>query len=303
MLIVPGSPLLHSRTESRLLLLFTRLHSVTLRPLSLNITREVCAYLGPHAFLASIAINQRLVTVFDLETGFRSQVAVKQEFLPCITYCSVDEFSLLVVGNKYMSDLVQRVSLLTGDITAEAPMLEGRIWPGMVVTGDFCYVFGGNPQNALTSAEKLHMATHRWVQVPPMPTPKMSFTPCAHGSEVFLPFTNSSELPVEVFSTDSEQYRLLPLLLSVKCFGTVTTIVAGELVHLLTYSEEVGRWRVDSREAEMVMRHTAGGVMNRATNSTPVKRGAFVYWASLDGGLGMFDLREIGLATDVPIKE
>ena len=290
------NPHLATRIEFGLYLAFTRAHSPLYRPLSLNICREAFSYLGgDHIYLGSIQDYQLIV--YDLLTeSMQITVSSLNIKLQSAGLAQLDSNTMLMIGGANLKQ-VRSINIWTGTITKEAEMTESRAYPGLLLYGEFVWVFGGNTGNSLTSVERFHRTNRTWEMGPPMPSPKVAFTPCVHHSLIYLPCPNEKNRQLEVLDPATEMYTLLPLLLYSGLYGSVSFVVDSYLC-VIDFNKQMGRWEIGSQDTRLTdMRMSVHRERNCYTNGIPIRCGEVIYWLNGNVSLAKFDLKTSTFST------
>ena len=227
--------------QSRLWL--CHLHSLHRLPFSLNILREVCAYLCTQlfpcicdCFLRLYNPDTQLITKFPLDVNLVGS-----------TFISLDTNNVLCLGRRPASTGVYDLILTSLQLVVLPGLSTPREAPGAVScwkTG-CVYAFGGyGHPNDLASSEKYSLSDKRWEELGAMQEPRSYFTPCHYRALIYLVGYAAA---VETFNPTTEAFALLPLTLPLQLSDTrsVAFVNHGDL-YLLTSTKQAGVWKVDS---------------------------------------------------------
>lgn len=274
-----------SLQQAKIWLLFLR--SANFLRLSLNITREICLYIG---LLQSLpCINNSSIVLYDIHTGQFTTGTLKASYGANYMYCLLKEDRLLAVNLERTVE----ISLIDYEEEGESKLNIGRLWPGMIKIGPFAYVFGGNTSPAITSCEKYPVKTKNWIKISDMNGPKSCFTPCQVRNEVYLCCFNPDSKPFEAFNPVTEAFRELPVAYTSSLHGSVTFLIENTL-YIVAYEKILLKWQLSKPSLDPVIAIALGSSQNNASsNIPPVRRGKQVYWVCYyDGSLVQFDLNE-----------
>ena len=288
-----------SRTAQRTHIFFVKQCSALYRPVAGNVIREVANYIGT-CFLPILSLGPRkAATLLNLSTNGKSAVQLTEEVSIGATYCSVDEFTLFCITTKDRLSIVQSVHLLTGKVTREAGAARPHCWAGLICYQSKVIVFGGTDGGrVVTFCEAFSLHAKQWTEYPEMHTGKFAFTPVEHRGDVYLPAPVPEEQQLEVFTPATLQYRLLPLKLQQKEFGSVS-FLHDEMIVTVTVSREVFAWRLGSEEKQ----HRNIGIINEhdsgISSGPTIRFGMFEYWVGILGKIVKFDLeRKVTIVID-----
>ena len=280
--------------HSKILLLFCKAQRCPVAALSLNIIREVAAYLDtPQCF---VTISESSVFFHFFNPDERLTTTIETTIQAAKSYCMIPKLTLLIVGGPSGSKQVIRLDLVQLQVLSEGSMLEGRSWPGICRYQDHVFVFGGNTSGMLKSAEKYTLQSKTWTPIAPMQYARVYFTPCKWRDEIYLPSVDTTAKPVEVYQPQNDTYRVLRLMLQDQYYGSVSYIVNGELLHL-TYSQRLGKWKVDSQDTTLQLLGTQVKNKQSALSNCPPQRfGDFLVWPNCEGRLTKLDLQAFTLS-------
>jgi len=215
--------------------------------LSLNILREVCAYIHPttmagvwcdSAFLYNIQSQQ--ITISTLSFGFGSGGS----------YIEADRGNaLLCVGAFPASSAVHLLDLSSFQLSPLHCLCTPRAWAGLVKVNVHFYVFGGcDGDDMLKSCEKMQFSDKHWTNTNSMQYPRAAFTPCPYRSLIYLVSADTdTHKKVETFHIETEIFTLLSISLpsKLKDSASVAFIANGELC-LLTLEKQMLHWKIET---------------------------------------------------------
>ena len=174
-------------------------------------------------------------------------------------------------------------------------MNTSRGFPGVFVTGEAAYLFGGFdhskgfPDCFLKAAEKLNIQTRTWHSLASMKFARHMFTPCGYNREVLLAETCLENNLLEAFNLDTENYRSLPVKQPFSGENSIAVICEGELL-LLSYAGQLARWKVESQDKKFaVSKLTAFQIKPQANGSFLQFESRFYFAHFATGEMGVFD--------------
>jgi len=179
--------------------------------------------------------------------------------------------------------------------TALPNMNTSRGFPGVFVTGEAAYLFGGFdhskgfPDCFLKAAEKFTVQTRTWTALMSMNFARHMFTPCAYKREVLLVETCLAGNGLEAFNLDTESYRPLTVKQPFSRENSVAVVCEGEIL-LISYTGQLARWRVDSPDKKFAVTKLASFQLKPQANGPFLEfqsRFYFIHFAT--GELGIFD--------------
>lgn len=281
--VAKGLCLYHS---DRSLFLWLRRVSPFLAPLSVNIVREICAYLAQRCSL--IALRNNSIVLYSLTTSSQESFQVASKLPSDAIFSHFTGNSVICLGGQPVSSEALVIILhVKQAVTGVSNMLEARFWPGVIRFGPFIYVFGGKDRSGTTmlTSERFSALDGKWKQLPRMSYSRVAFSPCLFANLIYLPEANSKRKPFESFNPVTLQYQRIPIYMTEpRFFGSVSFIISDTLC-FISRSGRMGRWNV--REIEQGKQ--LGSFELRETNlalssCTPVVMGREVYWVRIDTG-------------------
>lgn len=174
-------------------------------------------------------------------------------------------------------------------------MNTSRGFPGVFVTGEAAYLFGGFdhskgfPDCFLKATEKLNILTRTWHSLASMKYARHMFTPCGYKREVLLAETCLENNQLEAFNLDTESYRSLPVKQPFSGENSIAVVCEEELL-LLSYAGQLARWKVDSQDKKFaVSKLTAFQIKPQANGSFLQFESRFYFTHFATGEMGVFD--------------
>ena len=223
---------------------------------------------------------------YNTLTEYTAVSSLSVSFSLSSVFCPIDSDSVLcLVGGNPPLSTAYILSLSKSTVTEIQPMTTPRILPGVIKTGNFAYLFGGGDGiKAITASEKLDTVEKSWSVLPDMNHPRSGFSPCFFEDEIYLPDVGHSHRVIETFSVISEKYRILGVALPSSLSNSSVAFVAeGEMV-VVTYSKQVGRWRIGTEEEFRTKSLSMRDYHSGLSNIPPVKIGRDVYWVRWNDG-------------------
>jgi hypothetical protein len=134
-----------------------------------------------------------------------------------------------------------------------ASMLYPRFAPGVIQVSSCIYLFGGGKLDNMTlcQSEMYSLQTDTWTAIQPMPTPKRTFNPALHHSDIYLIGGWGTSCSY-VYNIPSDQYTLLPFSLPSIGEQGLTLIRESTLVFLSIGKRYVFRIELFQLETERV---------------------------------------------------
>jgi len=245
------------------------------RPLSLNITREVCAYLLSSALCLVLAFRLDFASLYDLDRRTVVSATLARSLDSGVKLCVVSRRKALCFGGNGPSSLV--FSLLFSDfrLCPEKSMSVARSSAGVLLYRRNVYVFGGRP--SVRSCEKLNLNLFTWHSLPNLLGSKHSFTPCRHHQSIYLPEARQACL-LEVFDISTETITALEVAMPFQD-GASTAIMHGEEMTIVTSKGELGKWSPGKGQFEVVSLGI-GTESKLFCSSQPVLWAGKGYWAA-----------------------
>lgn len=283
------------RCQSKVLLLICKAHNETLfSRLSLNIIREVCAYLDDLQCL--VTLNEEAVNFYSFSPDQHLTKHLKETTHGGKSYCPVGNWKLLIVGGGNSTNATTKLDLESLELTPMRKMAQGRSWPGVICHRNSVWAFGGNTGNMLHTVEEFPLQSEVWQSVAPMRHARVYFTPCIWKNEIYLASVSPNQAtPVEVFSPLTQLYRELPLILKDEYYGSVAYIAEGQLL-FLTYSKKLRKWNLNSQSSQLEESGVVVRINLSALSNCPVQRfGQVLAWPNCNGQLTTLDLRSFSL--------
>ena len=254
--------------------------------LSLNILREVCAFLHPLYLLAHV--TESSIEFFNFQTttwGEPVRLTTRIQVDPNSRWVFLEDGRVFCCGGNGMREAwmigvggtVERQPAMNG---ARCKHTSARQSHGLIAFVKAVYVFGGtNSVNGLKTCEKLPLGTTQWRTLPNMNEARSYFNPCLFGHLIYLcgysgyPSTHT----MEAFAPQTDTFLPVPLTLpgTLSCCLYVHNdlLVVHQYCYIVKFAVEGGqlvkRSEVESQEVE------------KAQNSQPVVAGGVVYmvWA------------------------
>ena len=274
-----------------LLLTFIRTQSPLFSPLSTNIIREVVAYIDTDPIL--IGIQGKTLMRYNLRYE-HAHITVKIPAIDC-TGCGfalLNPSSLLLVGGASDFRSVRVINTYTGAVRTETPLIQGRVYPGVVAYEDYIWVFGGrDDQHVLSSALKYHKTHRQWTALPDMTYPKIP-VPCERNGAIFLPGLTNTGNRLEIYSTRGNVYTKGSVCLNKYIRGFCCFILDSTFI-LISGSERAEKWQFPKHQEaldSMKIRVKPGELGTFPCQGTPVRYNEAVYWVGASGTLHKYSI-------------
>ena len=215
--------------------------------LSPSLCREVLSYFPTYRYYPVLSSTH--MYLFDVHKA--AFLSVGLDFTCSLgSRCVLESpFSVLITGAQPPSPQAYCASLDPCSITTLLPMLESRGHHGAVYYRGFLWVFGGLDRGK--SAERWGREGERWETIGEMHFPRVAFTPCSYEGKIYLPEISEVLKPFEMLDIARLEFFLLPFSVESRHMGSVSCLVAEELV-LITHTGRLGRWPLGDLDAPMV---------------------------------------------------
>ena len=176
--------------DSRLILLWIRPRHRALAHLSLNLLREVCGFLSFWARVVDLGSDY--VRYFDTGTQqWQSSMRLSCS-LPGYKYSArwlvVEDGRVFYTGGQDASTGLLRGTYAverTGRVEAQAQMLQGRAYHGLVQWKELLLAFGGSPDAKESEGLPLQ-SVQSWQAIAPMPHPHLPCSVCLYHEAIYL---------------------------------------------------------------------------------------------------------------------
>lgn len=242
-------------------------------PVSSNILREICAYLGIRRLLPCLQRTQ--LRLFDLETLQCRTVALSLNVTTGWTYCLLEDRDLLCINNQ--EEQTYELALQTGVFIPTARLPRLLEFPGMIWMDPYGYSFGGSTTKL---ALKYVARGEKWEKMADLHYPKSAFTPCLYEKEVYLCCPSQNNDPFEAFSPEKETFRDLPFAYRSKFYGSVTFLV-NDTFYIIAYERKLLKLRPKEGQIDSIQEiDLKRDQSNAFTNISPVQMGKFIYWVN-----------------------
>jgi len=242
-------------------------------PLSFNILREVCVYLGNRLLLPCLQESQ--LKLYDLETLQWKCVSLSRSVTTGWTYCLLEDRELLCINS--LESQTYELALETGVFVPTGRLPRPLEFPGMIWIESYAYSFGGYKSRL---ALKYAVREKHWEKMADLHYEKCAFTPCLYRKEVYLCCFTLNGDPFEAFSPETETTRQLPTGYS-NCFHGSVTFALKDTFYIVGYGCKLVKYRpndtVLSSEETIDLKREP---YNALTNIPPVQVGKSIYWVN-----------------------
>jgi hypothetical protein len=246
------------------------------KQLGLNVSREICLYIGHQGLLPAISGN--LLRLLNLETGTCTDITLRRSFTSGTVYCVLPDSAIIAIGGSFASSAVYSLSIHTYEITPLSPLLQPRTRPGLQVYAYSIYLFGGRNGAALTACESLQSVSGKWRAEADMYSPKAGFWPCEYAGDIYLCDPCEDGDCLEAYTVRTRTIRTFPGLITCLSHSSIACIYAGEML-ILPSNGSLLRLQFP----KMTIREGAVGYLadfKAESNVTPMQVGSRIYWVS-----------------------
>jgi len=124
-----------------------------------------------------------------------------------------------------------------------------RAYAGVAKNEEFVYIFGGQGQGmkVLNSCEKYSLRDKLWLSLGNMQFGRCEFTPCPFQANIYL-LSPKTTLKIEKFSTETDVFAQISVPLPGQLQSPSVSFISNGELYLLTDSQKLGCWKVESRE-------------------------------------------------------
>lgn len=273
--------------------LFSHQKCVFLSKLSGNLVREVCSYLSD---LVYVSVHASTLNVFNLETAQVTTKEIQTFFNAAVVCCLVSGEEVICIGGNPPATSAYIIRISTAEMRNASDMHCERGWPGVIHWRESVYVFGGNINPSIKEAERYEPAGNRWVQLPPMSSAKVAFTPLLHRGKIYL-ISAFPQKPVsiETFDPLKETYETMNMTIESDGYGAIS-FAQGDDILIVLYGGRLIRWNpkvTTFTETAIRLPDSEAGI----TTSPVIRYQEKVLWVNyFNGNLIQFDFRTCTVA-------
>lgn len=210
---------------------------------TLNITMSASSELGKFPCIFGDKLR-----LYDLSDKHISEFSLPTSFTQGAVFCLLNNSSVLCLGGEPASTSVHLLDINTREITVMPDTRTPRSYPGVAKVDGNVFVFGSY-HPSLASAEKLQLRAETWSDIRDMNEARSCFMPGVYRTDIYLLcLFEVAVRSLEVFNTESETYRDVPVQLPLidECY--VHTFFVGEELMIITSTAHIGRWKMQSSD-------------------------------------------------------
>lgn len=200
----------------------------------------------PPPVLAGISFNS--LRLYQLPDCQETRKNLRFTFTVGAFFCFINQTTALCLGGLPPSPTVQKLNVITGQLSPGPPMKQARGFSGIRKHGSNVYVFGGN-WPSISSCEALSLEDAIWRPLPQMCVPRYAFNPVYYKGEMYLADCQNDH-SIEAFSLAMETFRLLPIQLPAEISGNSVAFLIGKEMHIATSYGQLAVLNLSDKRAQ-----------------------------------------------------